>query len=96
MVSVFIMIGSLLFSAGVAWGISQAGIKALNRRIDGMQKQLDGIGDADKITRSYLFKDDGTSVYMPMTACLRAHDAVNVTLSKISDKIDEILKAQRG
>lgn len=90
----------ILFSAGVAWGVGKQTLKALIDRENKMEKDIEKVGNADKITRSYLFKEDGTAIYMPAATCMQSHSEIKDTLHGISKKLDdyrdEVLKVKYG
>lgn len=84
---------TIVFAAGVAWGITKSMIynlrdadKALKERIDKIEKD-----DCDDIVRKYLFDEAALPRFMPISQCAKQHIQFADQLSKMETRSEERL-----
>lgn len=89
--SIIIAVISVVFSAGVAWGIVKASLSNDKERIKSLEDKMEALGSCDDVVRKYLFSNDGMTVYVPAAFCGKQHEKQEEQFSKLTQKMDKVI-----
>ena len=81
---------TLVFSAGVAWGMVRIMVANLQKSADKLESRMDRYEgeDCDDIVRRRLFDDSAMPRYMPVTQCAKQHADFASQLAKMESQIE--------
>lgn len=89
--SILISLVSVVFSAGVAWGIVKNALSNDKERIKSLEDKMEALGNCDDVVRKYLFANDGMTVYVPAAFCGKQHEKQEEQFSNLTKKMDKII-----